>query len=64
MHNTYSIREHVQQDAVTPSHVGGETPAPTPTNKQIPKIALNFTKWKLQRNMVTDLRGLTDPVEI
>mmetsp|Transcript_6130 Transcript_6130/g.9836 ORF Transcript_6130/g.9836 Transcript_6130/m.9836 type:complete len:174 (+) Transcript_6130:1189-1710(+) len=28
---------------------------------RIPKIALNFTKWRLQQRMVTDLRALSDP---
>ena len=30
--------------------------------KRIPKIALNFTKWKLQIRMVTELKQIKDPV--
>ena len=42
------------------------TPCPptapqVPLHKRIPKIALNFTKWKLQQRMVTDLREIKDP---
>jgi hypothetical protein len=46
-----------------------ETPAKrpqtksVPLSKRIPKIALNFTKWRLQQQMVTDLRDITDPQE-
>ena len=35
-----------------------------PVHKQIPKIALNFTKWKLQQNMVKDLRQISDQIEV
>lgn len=34
---------------------------PVPLSKRIPKVALNFTKWRLQQQMVTDLREITDP---
>lgn len=42
----------------------GSKPAATPIHKQIPKIALNFTKWKLQQRMVADLRTMADQEEI
>ena len=64
VYNSYSIKDQelFQQDAVPPIEIESETkngeasecvtPAPavnsTPIHKQIPKIALNFTKWKLQ----------------
>ena len=41
------------------------TPKPpvVPITKRIPKIALNFTKWKLQRRMVEELREIKNPAE-
>ena len=35
-----------------------------PIQKKIPKIALNFTKWRLQKQMVVDLKELKDPQEV
>ena len=60
------VEDRVEQlDDETP----GKTPkkaqqtASIPLTKRIPKIALNFTKWRLQQRMVTDLREITDPEE-
>lgn len=75
VYNSYSIKDQelFQQDAVPPvqqtdSSSPDKTSAPplssVPVHKRIPKIALNFTKWKLQQNMVTDLKEMTDQAEI
>lgn len=68
-HNIYKIKDQdiLQQDAVPLEFDGQET---TPDerssvlSKQIPKVALNFTKWKLQQKMTTDLRQVSDPGEV
>jgi len=72
-------QEVFQQDAVPPLFEEGVGATPgrpdqynketsacssIPIHKKIPKIALNFTKWKLQKRMVDDLRKITDPEEI
>lgn len=43
-----SFQAHQQQDAVPPLYNDAETPGmPEMEARQVPKIALNFTKWKL-----------------
>lgn len=70
-HHFYNLKDQevFQQDAVPLEFEGCHaTPQKSPekaeVHKQIPKIALNFTKWKLQQRMTTDLRKITDPEEI
>lgn len=61
-YNVYSLREQelFQQDAVPLEFEGESTPSKAcevsttvskQIHKQIPKVALNFTKWKLQQKM-------------
>ena len=38
-----------------------KTKPEVPIHMRIPKIALNFTKWKLQKRMVEDLKEISDP---